>query len=67
MEKLINRRIQRLGRYREEVVVEYLVQWAGYRPEWNQWVSENDISDDLIRAYKQSMGESLTEEGPGEE
>jgi len=35
VDKLIDRHIRRVGRYRKEVV-EYLVQWTGYGPEWNQ-------------------------------
>ena len=62
VEKLIDRRTRRVGRYRKEVV-EYLVQWTGYGPEWNQWIKEEDVSDDLIREYKRSIGEHVAEEG----
>jgi hypothetical protein len=54
--KLLDRRTRRVGRNRKEVI-EYLVQWEGYGPEWNQWVRENDVSDDLIDDYKLSIGE----------
>ena len=61
VDKLLDRRIRRVGRYRKEVI-EYLVQWKGYGPEWNQWVREDDISDELIKEYKQSIGEPVEEE-----
>ena len=66
VDKLLDRRIRRVGRYRKEVI-EYLVQWKGYGPEWNEWVRESDISVDLIKEYKQSCGEPLVEEGDGDE
>ena len=65
VDKLIDRRIRRVGRYRKEVT-EYLVQWTGYGPEWNQWVKEDDVSDDVIEEYKRSIGEPSTEEGDEE-
>ena len=58
MERLLDRRIWRVGRYQKEVT-EYLVQWKGYRLEFNQWVSEDDISVDSIKEYKQVIGEPL--------
>jgi hypothetical protein len=66
VDKLLDRRIRRVGRYRKEVI-EYLVQWKGYGPEWDEWVRESDISADSIKEYKQATGEPLVEEGDGEE
>jgi len=66
VDKLLDRRIQRVGRYQKEVI-KYLVQWKGYGPEWNEWVREGDISVDSIKEYKQSIREPLMEEGDGEE
>jgi len=39
--------IRRVGRHRKEVV-EYLVKWAGYGPEWNQWVKAEDVMESTI-------------------
>jgi hypothetical protein len=66
VEKLLDRRIRRIGRYRKEIT-EYLVQWRGYGAEWNQWLREDDISDDSINEYKQSIGEPVEEEENGGE
>ena len=55
-----------MGRYQKEVI-KYLVQWKGYGPEWNEWVREDDILVNLIKEYKQLIGEPLGEEGDGDE
>jgi hypothetical protein len=65
VDRLLDRRIRHVGRYRKEVV-KYLVQWKGYGPEWHQWVREDNISDELIKECKQAIGEPMEEEdNPG--
>ena len=56
VERLLDRRIRRVGRYRKEVT-EYLVKWSGYGHEHNQWVKEDDVSEDLKIEYKQTHGD----------
>ena len=65
VDKLIDRRVRRVGRYRKEVI-EYLVRWTGYGPEYDQWVRENDIEDSLTKAYKQSIGVPVIDEEEAE-
>ena len=35
--------------------MEYLVRWAGYGQEDDQWVVENDIDDGIVQEYQAKL------------
>lgn len=54
VERLLGRRVRRLGGRNRRKVIQYLVKWEGYGNEHNGWVNETDIHKDLIKAYAAS-------------
>jgi hypothetical protein len=45
IEKLLDRRLRRYGRGKK--IIEYLVKWTGYGPEFNEWYGE-DLLDNAV-------------------
>jgi hypothetical protein len=52
IEILIDRRFRRYGR--DKKIIEYLVKWKGYGPEFNEWYGEDLLNNavDLILEYE---------------
>jgi hypothetical protein len=50
VERILSRRQRRSGR---KQVTEYLVKWAGYDDTHNSWEPEENLTPDLLVAYKQ--------------
>jgi hypothetical protein len=52
IEKLLDRRLRRYGRGKE--IIEYLVKWTGYGPEFNEWYGEDllDSAVELMLEYE---------------
>ena len=38
--------------------IHYLVKWSGWPAEYNQWVHEDDIADDLIESFERSKAKT---------
>ena len=56
VERLLNKRIRRTGRGHGEIV-EYLVKWQGYGPEFDTWYNVKNLDNcmDLVQEYEAEM------------
>ena len=56
VERLLNKRVRRTGRGHGEIV-EYLVQWRGYGPEFDTWYNVKALDNcmDLVHEYEAEM------------
>jgi len=52
VEEILDHRQRKRGR---RTVMEYLVRWAGYGQEDDQWVAENDIDDGIVQEYQAKL------------
>ena len=52
IKKLLDRRLRRYGRGKQ--IIEYLVKWTGYGPEFNEWYGEDllDSAVELMLEYE---------------
>ena len=59
IDRLLNKHMVKKGKAR---IVEYLVCWTGYGPEWDRWYNVKDLDNahDLVRDYE----EALAQRGP---
>ncbi|KAI1293100.1 hypothetical protein F5Y03DRAFT_402698 [Xylaria venustula] len=52
VERLLGRKVVSRGKgRRKRMVVQYWVKWQGWSGEYNEWVDEDDIHEDLVTAY----------------
>lgn len=55
IERILDKRVVRRGRSRREYE-EYLVRWAGYGAEFDEWIRREDLSvDELIEDFEASL------------
>lgn len=52
VERLLGRQVVPRGKgRRKRMVAQYWVKWQGWSDEYNEWVDEGDIHEDLVAAY----------------
>lgn len=52
VERLLGRQVVPRGKgRRKRMVAQYWVKWQGWSDEYNEWVDEDDIHEDLVAAY----------------
>jgi hypothetical protein len=53
VEKVLSHRTRKSGR---KTIHEYLVQWEGYDATHNSWEPEENLTSDLVQAFKSQAG-----------
>ena len=57
VERLLNKRIRRAGKGGIGQIIEYLVKWQGYSPEFDSWYNVKNLDNciDLVQEYEAEM------------